>query len=619
VKSFRHLSLILFFAGLVSLEIWHGVFRLRTLTRRQRDQTLEGIRRGQGELARDLREILRSEGEHARYLVKMPAVRALLSAAPGSFETRISHERLEGDLLPYLLAFPVIDRLALFDITGRERFRLMRLARLEEGSGGVGSLPDGLLGRIEERAERSARELEGRGDDEVALSQLEIDQDKVEVAERDRQVLRYTALVREGDKTLGTLVLTLYAAPLLDSARKWEPLPGVLSTLIDGEGRFLAHPRREKERAGAPGLREERPRAWAILGGEKDSRDGPVLLVTTPVPDGLLGWRLVAEVPDPALEAGTLSIRGEYGWVIGSMAATALILILAGAFLLRLSIREVRLAESDRQMQMERQLRISERLGSLGLLTAGVAHEINNPLEGIENYLTLLEREGGEPSKRARYLEMVRYGFRRIRDIVRDLSSFARQPEVKGKTADLARVIERALGMVRYDSAFRTVQVERRGLDRPLEVLGDAGRLEQVFINLLLNAARAMGSRGRITITASLAEGSDKSMVEVQVEDSGPGIAEEVLGKIFDPFFTTGEGTGLGLSISYGIVRAHGGELRAKNRPEGGACFTVRLPACHAPPAASLHKTAADVSGLAGRVGRRAQARGGAEARRSGG
>jgi signal transduction histidine kinase len=246
---------------------------------------------------------------------------------------------------------------------------------------------------------------------------------------------------------------------------------------------------------------------------------------------------------------------------------------------------EVALHDLTRQKEMERRLRITERLGSLGLLTAGVAHEINNPLEGIENYLALMDREEVDSSRRARYLEMIRYGFRRIRDIVRDLSSFAR-PEVKGATADLREVIQRALGMVRYDRVFRTTEVEQVGLDGPLVVPGDPGRLEQVFINLLLNAARAMKSGGRVTISARAIESSPKvpePMVEVLVEDGGPGLLEEDLGRIFDPFFTKSEGSGLGLSISYGIVRAHGGEIRAENRPEGGARFIVQLPA--APPA----------------------------------
>jgi two-component system NtrC family sensor kinase len=698
VKPFRHLVLILLFSGLVSLEIWHGVFRLSTLSRRQRSESVEAIRRRQRELALSLGENLRAERDHARYLVKMARVRGLLRAAPDSPAGAAIREELSRDLLPYLLSFPVIDRMALYDPAGRERFRMMRSVD------GAGALPEGLLGGLDERIWKSAGALLSLGQDEVALSDLQMESGKVEVPENDRQVLRYAALVREREETVGVLVLTLYAAPLLDAVRSWRPGPGAVSALIDGEGRFLAHPDRARERSFPRSLLAEHPRAGgAVLRGAEEVAAENGLLLSTPVPGGLPGWRLLAEVGESSLEASALPIRGEYAWVIGSMAATALLLIVSGAFLLRLSVREVRLAEEgrylerirresaryralmegaadmilivspergvireanglarralglpqgeapleavlspahaatfrerlqaaaaggsaelpeirllgergkeipasgrlaaidlgdervvevalrdlSREKEMERQVRISERLGSLGLLTAGVAHEINNPLEGIENYLALLEREGGDGARRARYLEMVRYGFRRIRDIVRDLSSFAR-PEVKGETADLAQVVERALGMVRYDHAFRTVEVERRGLDRPLVVPGDPGRLEQVFINLLVNAGRAMGSHGKVAIAARETEGGAEPAVEVVVEDEGPGIPEESLGRIFDPFYTTGDGSGLGLSISYGIIRAHGGDIRAENRPEGGARFTLRLPGAAGGPA----------------------------------
>jgi PAS domain S-box-containing protein len=702
VKTFRHLILILFFTALVSLEIWHGFFRLDALAHRQRVEAKESLKRAQSELARSFAENLRAEREHARYLVKMPGAKHLLRTANAEEAIRMaSRKRLEQDLSPYLLSFPIIDGLSLYDPSGSEKFRMMRLAGRR---GGVGSLSEDLLNRREGLLAARTRALDGAAPDEVILSKLEIDRRRIEVPENDRQVLRYAALVSEDGETLGVLELTLYAAPLLDAVRSWKPWPGVVSALLDGDGTYLAHPERSLERTGAALLAARHPAAAAaILRGAEESREGNVLLLASPIQDGLAGWRLVAEVPDAALEAALVPLGREYLWVIGSMGATTLILLLAGALLLRLSIREVRLAESGRYLErvrresdryralmegaadmilivaperevireanalarralglteadcpldqilppahravfrerlaaaaagspadlaeiwlrgdrdriipasgrlaaidlgneqvvevalrdltrekeMERQVRISERLGSLGLLTAGVAHEINNPLEGIENYLALLDREGGDPAKRTRYLEMVRYGFRRIRDIVRDLSSFAR-PEVKGDTADLSRVVERALGMVSYDRAFRTVEVERRGLDRPQIVIGDPGRLEQVFINLLVNAARAMKSSGRISLSAQAVEGGPESAgptVEVRVEDGGPGIPEELLGRIFDPFFTTGEGTGLGLSISYGIVRAHGGDLRAENRPEGGARFIVRLAA--APP-----------------------------------
>jgi signal transduction histidine kinase len=241
-------------------------------------------------------------------------------------------------------------------------------------------------------------------------------------------------------------------------------------------------------------------------------------------------------------------------------------------------IVQVALRDLTREKEMERQLRIHERLSSVGLLTAGVAHEINNPLEGIGNYLMLFEREDADPEARKRHLEQVRHGFGRIREIVRDLLRFARPASGQGD-ANLAKVVDDARKLAAYSKPLRGVEIVVEGLDRPVFVVGDAGRLEQVIFNLLLNAATAMRSKGRIRIAARRTEDARGSPeLELAVEDEGPGIPPENLGRIFDPFFTTTQGTGLGLSVSYGIVQAHGGTLAAENRPGGGARFTIRLP-----------------------------------------
>jgi signal transduction histidine kinase len=218
---------------------------------------------------------------------------------------------------------------------------------------------------------------------------------------------------------------------------------------------------------------------------------------------------------------------------------------------------EIALRDVTRERVMERQLSTAERLSSLGMLAAGVAHEINNPLEGISNYLSLLSRAEISQDKRTRYLEGLRLGFERIRDLVRDLLSFAR-PGVEQGEADLAVVVERARKLLSYGKRFADIEIRVVGLEQPARVAADPGRIE-------------IGVRG-----------SDRrqpdAMLELCVEDSGPGIPAEHLARIFDPFFTTTHGTGLGLSISYGIIRAHGGRILAANRPQGGASFKLELP-----------------------------------------
>jgi signal transduction histidine kinase len=238
--------------------------------------------------------------------------------------------------------------------------------------------------------------------------------------------------------------------------------------------------------------------------------------------------------------------------------------------------RVVHLALRDRTREraIERELAVRERLASLGLLTAGVAHEINNPLEGIGNHVNLLARPGLAPEERARHLEMVRHGLERVRDLVRDLLRFARPASTRDRV-DLREVFERARRLAAYSRAFREVEVVTTGFDAPVVVLGDPGRLEQVLLNLLLNASNAMQGRGRILVDARRdAPGG----ALVTVADEGPGIPPADLDRIFDPFFTTGGGTGLGLSIAFGILQAHGGSLSARNRPEGGAEFVLGFP-----------------------------------------
>ncbi|GJM22753.1 MAG: hypothetical protein DHS20C15_26680 [Planctomycetota bacterium] len=246
-------------------------------------------------------------------------------------------------------------------------------------------------------------------------------------------------------------------------------------------------------------------------------------------------------------------------------------------------IAQLSLRDLSEQKAIERQLQTSERLSSLGLLTAGVAHEINNPLEGIGNYLSLLRADDLSAERRREHLGSVQHGFERIRDIVRDLLQFSRGEAQRGPI-DLSEVLQRALSMAAYSKAFKSVRVIFEGAEQACPVLGDAGRLEQVLLNLLLNAARASAAAAeaaqepaRVWVRLSRSD-EGAGQVQLEVADEGRGIPPEHLERIFDPFFTTEGGTGLGLSVSYGIIKAHGGELRAQNRAEGGAAFLLTLP-----------------------------------------
>ena len=245
---------------------------------------------------------------------------------------------------------------------------------------------------------------------------------------------------------------------------------------------------------------------------------------------------------------------------------------------------EHRVAERTRELEAaQARLIQSEKLASLGQLSASIAHEINNPLTGILTYARLLSRrvrnempEGESRDAALRQLALVERETDRCCTIVRNLLQFARQREPKIEPVDVNAVLGEALSLVGNRLSIQGIELDRRPEPLP-EVQADAGQLRQVFVNILLNACQAMGSGGRLTVASRPAGAADA--VEVAIGDTGPGILPEHLARIFDPFFTTKEkGTGLGLSVAYGIVQRHGGRIDAQSRAGEGTTMTVWLP-----------------------------------------
>jgi signal transduction histidine kinase len=231
--------------------------------------------------------------------------------------------------------------------------------------------------------------------------------------------------------------------------------------------------------------------------------------------------------------------------------------------------------------EAQAQLLQAEKLSAVGELVAGVAHELNNPLTSVLGYGQLLESDPTLSQELRSYAEIVVREADRARHIVQSLLTFARPQPVEREVLDLNGVVQRTLEACRWDSG--RIQVTLRVHPEPLWVRGNPVQLQQVFTNIVQNALQAMreGS-GELVVTTQRV--GDQAVVEFA--DTGPGISPEHLNRVFDPFFTTkklGEGTGLGLSIAYGIVRDHGGAIRVRNRPGGGACFAVDLPVCEPP------------------------------------
>ena len=237
-------------------------------------------------------------------------------------------------------------------------------------------------------------------------------------------------------------------------------------------------------------------------------------------------------------------------------------------------------------VRVEEQLLQADKLASTGFLAAGIAHEINNPLTGIYTIIDMLakrvHRDGGNEEPYQRVLANID----RIKDIIRRLLEYANPAQIYAQKSDLNALAMQVLDFFKFHPIFRQVQVEWDLQAELPEVVVDPKQIQQVFHNLFMNAAQAMKERGGcLEISSRYIAPSKKNeagWVEFKVRDTGPGIPEENLRRVFDPFFTTkppGEGTGLGLSVSYSIAKNHGGELIARNYPDGGAEFVLRLPA----------------------------------------
>ncbi|RMD59278.1 MAG: HAMP domain-containing protein, partial [Nitrospirae bacterium] len=230
----------------------------------------------------------------------------------------------------------------------------------------------------------------------------------------------------------------------------------------------------------------------------------------------------------------------------------------------------------------QRSLMQAEKLASLGRMAAGVAHELNNPLTGIITFANLMLQRIPEENKEDREdLEVIIEQAQRCAEIVKGLLTFSRATKTTKGIINLEDVLNKTLDMVKRNEKFYHIKIDVKRSEKPLLVEGDASQFQQVFLNLLINAADAMNGRGKVTIESRVVEENDRLMGEMVFTDTGPGIAEENIGKIFDPFFTTkpvGKGTGLGLAVSHGIIKHHGGSITVKSKLGEGASFIIRVP-----------------------------------------
>jgi signal transduction histidine kinase len=285
--------------------------------------------------------------------------------------------------------------------------------------------------------------------------------------------------------------------------------------------------------------------------------------------------RLGRGEPGPALPVGRPDELGRVAEAFNEMSA-------------RLSTARARLvAETERAVEMERQLRRSATLAVAGKLTSALAHEVGTPLNIIlgraEFHLKNLAAD--DPSRQD--LETIIGQIDRISRIINSLLDTVRPQKPDLRPMSLTSVLEPLLPLLHHAARARGVTLQAStGDDQVPELLADRGQVEQVLINLVLNGLEATPAGGRVEVSATPADRDGRPGVLISVRDTGPGIPADVLPKIFDPFFTTkppGQGTGLGLSICRDIVRTHGGEIAVQSGAGGGATFTVWLPAARTP------------------------------------
>jgi len=229
--------------------------------------------------------------------------------------------------------------------------------------------------------------------------------------------------------------------------------------------------------------------------------------------------------------------------------------------------------------QLQAKLIQTEKMASLGKLSAGVAHEINNPLGGITIYAHLLKEDTAKDDPAQENIGKIIKLASRSKEIVKNLLDFARQTEPKTESHSINNILDGILSILDQQVLFHNIKIQKNlAVDLPM-VMVDAAQIQQVFMNIIINAVEAMEGQGALTLKTGL--DSNEKTLFIQVSDTGCGIPKEHLNQLFEPFFTTkeaGKGTGLGLSICYGIIHRHKGRIHVKSTLGQGTTFTIYLP-----------------------------------------
>lgn len=300
-------------------------------------------------------------------------------------------------------------------------------------------------------------------------------------------------------------------------------------------------------------------------------------LISALVPNLLLVLLVVRSISRPLQRITLAAVKvteGNYGTEVGGRQSNDEIGLLATSF----NEMSRKMAEDIEQLRaLNEQLSRTEKLASIGTLAAGVAHEVNNPLASISSLIQMMQVDPKLDENTTEKLRLIQTQITRITQVTKDMMDFARVRPAAKSLIDINKVAETAFRLASFDKSFQTLNIQKDYTENLPKILADGDQLQQVFLNLFLNARDAMPQGGKITIKTS----QRNEFIEIEISDSGIGINENSLKQVFDPFYTTkptGKGTGLGLAVCYGIITAHGGKIEVFSNNQDETTFILKLP-----------------------------------------
>jgi signal transduction histidine kinase len=300
-------------------------------------------------------------------------------------------------------------------------------------------------------------------------------------------------------------------------------------------------------------------------------------VISALVPNLLLVLLIVRTISRPLQRITLAAVQvteGEYGTEVDLRKSNDEIGLLANSF----NEMSRRMADDIKQLQqLNEQLIRTEKLAAMGTLSAGVAHEVNNPLASISSLIQMMQSKDNLDDRTKENLKLIQTQIQRITQVTKDMMDFARVRPAAKSPVDINQLIEKSLRLASFDKSFQRLEITRDLGENLPKVFADGDQLQQVFLNLFLNARDALPVGGALGIKTF----AERKEIRIEITDDGAGIRSEDVQKIFDPFFTTkpaGKGTGLGLAVCYGIITAHGGKIEVSPNDSKGTTFYIALP-----------------------------------------